>query len=176
MSALKDYDIKFAGLKLGEHSFDFQLSDSFFDLFDYRDYSGWDIEAKALMLKKSNSLELELSIEGQVKVHCDLTNEPFMQKIANGAELLVKFGNEYDDTSDEVLILPEGEHQFNIAQYLYELAALSIPLKKVHPDVESGKTGKEMLKKIQSLSPENNKDQSKSDIDPRWDKLKTLLK
>lgn len=176
MSDLKQYDIRFAGLKLGEHEFDYQLSDSFFELFDYRDYQNWQVKANVKLLKKSNSLELSFSVKGEVEVHCDLTDEPFQQPIDNKAGLLVKFGSEYNDTNEEILILPEGEHQFSVAQYLYELSVLAIPLKRVHPDVESGKLGGKILEKLQSLSPDNQLSKEEEKTDPRWDKLRSLLK
>lgn len=79
---------------------------------------------------------------------------------------MVKFGEAYDDTDDENLILPQGEYQVNIAQYLFELVVLAIPTKNIHPDV---KTGKIVLDyQVEEEPEEDNKD-------PRWDKLKDLL-
>jgi uncharacterized metal-binding protein YceD (DUF177 family) len=43
---------------------------------------------------------------------------------------VVKFGEAYDDQNPELLILPHGSYEVDLSQYLYELAVLSIPLRK----------------------------------------------
>ncbi len=172
MKNLKDYKIKFSGLNLGEHSFDYQLNNEFFKLFEYQDFEESDLFAEVLLRKKTNSLELQISIKGTVTVPCDLTTELYRQPIDGSAEVMVKFGEEYDDSNEEVLILPHGEHELNVAQYLYETAVLAVPLKHVSPDAEKSEAGKEIREKLENLSPEAEDEKS---TDPRWDKLKNLL-
>ncbi len=172
MKDLKAYKIKFFGLSLGEHSFDYQMNNEFFELFDYRDFEQADLKAAVLLRKKPNGLELEIKIEGTVTVPCDLTTELYKQPVDGGSVIVVKFGDEYDDSNEDVLILPHGEHEFNIAQLLYETAVLSVPLKRVSPDAEKSKAGKEIREKLESLS---TKAEDEKTSDPRWDKLKNLL-
>ena len=40
--------------------------------------------------------------------------------------LIVKFWEVYNDENEELLILPHGEYEFNIAQYIYETIILSV--------------------------------------------------
>lgn len=175
MLSLKDFDIRFSGLKLGEHPFDYQLDNSFFDLFEYRDFDSADIQAHINFHKKESSLELGINIKGTINVPCDITNDPFDLPVENRMDLVVKFGNEYDDSQEEILVLPTGEIEMNVAQYLYELSVLAIPLKRISPEVESGKKGKEILAKLEDLHPEGRKEEESEETDPRWDKLKDLL-
>ena len=98
-------------------------------------------------------LELEMYAKGTVNVNCDITNEPFDQKITSSLELVVKFGDEYNDENDEILIVPHGEHQINIAQYVYEMLVLAIPQKRVHPGVEDGTLESEVIDKLEELQP-----------------------
>ncbi len=172
MKDLKAYKIKFFGLSLGEHSFDYQLNNEFFELFDYHEFEQSDLTGTILLCKKTNGLELDIKIEGTVTVPCDLTTELYKQPINGGTEIIVKFGDEYDDSREDVLILPHGEHEFNAAQFLYETAVLSVPLKRVSPDAEKSKAGKEIREKLESLSTEAEGEKAS---DPRWDKLKNLL-
>jgi len=88
--------------------------------------------------------------------------------------LVVKFGDEYNNDNDEILIIPHSEYQINIAQYVYEMLVLSVPLKKVHPGVLDGTLKSEVLDKLEELQPKDTKE-NKEDIDPRWDALKKLL-
>ena len=89
----------------------------------------------------------------------------------------MKFGQEYNNENDSILIIPHGSYEINIAQYIYELIVLSIPQKRIHPGVEDGTLNSEILRKLEDLSPNADlKDESSSsDVDPRWNKLKKLL-
>lgn len=167
--SLKDFDIAFTGLKLGEHRFDYQLTNEFFSLFEYDDFLASGLRADVSLTKKENRLEWHFQIRGTVQVPCDVTNEPFDMPLEHDMELVVKFGEEYDDTRDEILILPSGEHRMNIAHYLYETAVLAVPLKRVS---EEGLARQEAEKSLKSSSKENDEN---SEIDPRWNKLKDLL-
>jgi uncharacterized metal-binding protein YceD (DUF177 family) len=172
----KDFDIKFTGLKLGKHDFHYELGDEFFALFDYQEFEKARLGVEVLLEKKENSLELNIKMKGVVQVPCDITNDPFDLPLSNELDLVVKFGPEYDDTDETVLILPDGEHYVNVAQYLYELAVLAMPLKRVSPAVERGEKGQkelEILKRAEGVAPE--KEEENKEIDPRWDKLKDLL-
>jgi uncharacterized metal-binding protein YceD (DUF177 family) len=174
---IKDYDIKFVGLKLGTHQFDYELDNEFFKLFEYSDFESSELKIQAALEKKNTLMELNLKLNGQVKVPCDLTNELFWMDISEELDLVIKFGDNFDDSKEDVLILPYQEFTFNVAQYLYEMAILAMPQKRVHPDAENGKIGKEILEKLEELSPKETQDtqENNNETDPRWDKLKSFL-
>lgn len=173
---LKDFDIAFSGLKLGEHQFDFQIDAKFFEAFEYSDFEKADLVAQVQFLKRETQLSLQMHLEGKVWVPCDITNEMFWLTLSADADLQVKFGEEFDDTEEDLLILPYGDHRMNVAQYFYEMAVLAKPLKIVHPEVESGERGQEIIEKLEALSPEEPEEKKDDeDTDPRWDKLKDLL-
>jgi uncharacterized metal-binding protein YceD (DUF177 family) len=167
--SLREYDIAFTGLKLGEHRFDYQLDNKFFTLFEYDEFLSADLHAEVGMVKKESSLEFQFTIDGTVNVPCDITTEPFDLPLHHEMDLVVKFGQAYDDSKDEILIIPSGEHKMNIAQYLYELSVLALPLKRL------SEKGKELqLKEEMNSDKSENKDEG-GETDPRWDKLKDLL-
>lgn len=172
---LKEFEINFSGLPLGEHDFDYRLDKKFFELFGYQEYNNAEFNAKLMLTRKENALGMKLSLKGKAELPCDITGELFWLPLENETAIQVKFGEEYDDTNDEVLIIPQGEHRINIAQYLYELAVLAKPLKMVHPEVEAGERGQEILRKLEELSPEKQEKNSGDENDPRWNKLRELL-
>ncbi len=176
MNRMKGFEISFTGLKLGEHRFDFEIDAAFFEAFDYHEFEKAELKAEMQMLKRETQMALQLKVSGRVWVPCDITNEMFWLPLSADAELMVKFGEDFDDSEEDLLILPHGEHRFNVAQYFYEMAVLAKPLKVVHPDVEAGKKGQDVLDRLEALSPEEPeiKDDDE-DTDPRWDKLKDLL-
>ena len=74
-------------------------------------------------------MELNFHAKGSVNVNCDMTNEPFDMPFDKEDFLVVKFGQEYNDEDNEILVLPFGEHKIILDQYLYELVILSLPRK-----------------------------------------------
>ncbi|MRJ07864.1 DUF177 domain-containing protein [Ornithobacterium rhinotracheale] len=183
MDKIKNYDVQFSGLKEGEHQFKFEIKQSFFDLFTFeQEFQKPNIQVDLNLIKKSTFLELQFKLNGEVELICDITNEPYTQPIDGEMEIVVKFGEDFDDSDDEVLILPHGEYKVNVAQLIFELTLLSIPLKHINPDVDS----EEMIEALDLLdqyAPEDDDyedfdeevDDDEEDIDPRWNKLKDLL-
>ena len=171
----KEYRIPFAGLKQGKHKFEFELDKTFFDSFDYYEFNEVALNLTVVLNRMSTVLEFEMEAVGTVNVNCDLTNEPFDQELEANLELLVKFGEKFNDDDDEILIIPHGEHQVNIAQYVYEMIVLAVPLKRIHPGVLDGTMTSEALKKLEELQPKESKEKNEDNIDPRWDALKNLL-
>ncbi|HRN98093.1 MAG TPA: DUF177 domain-containing protein, partial [Flavobacterium sp.] len=104
-----------------------------------------------------------------------LTSELFDLPIKGKFHLVVQFGEEFNNDNEELLILPHGEHQVDISQYVYEMIALSVPQKRVHPGVKDGSLNSEALKKLDELAVKEVKI-VEQETDPRWDKLKQLLK
>lgn len=174
MKKHKEYNIPFTGLRQGKHKFDYKIENEFFESFDFDDYNAVSIDLQVTLNKLTTMMELEFSATGLVNVNCDVTNEPFDQPIGADMELLVKFGEEYNDDNDEILIISHAEHQLNIAQYIYEMLVLSVPQKRVHPGVLDGSLKSKALERLKELQPKELKE-NKKDIDPRWDALKRLL-
>lgn len=175
MKNLKEYLIPFAGLKMGKHQFDYQLDNAFFEYFNFSEFNNANIKVEVILEKKSTMLELSFKHKGTVNVPCDLSNEPFDLPIKGKLKLIVKFGETFNDDNEELLILPHGEFEFNIAQYIYESIILSVPTKRVHPGVKDGSLHSKALEVLNDLAPSEIKEEEKKDTDPRWDDLKKLL-
>ena len=176
MNDLKEYLIPFVGLKTGKHQFDYQIDNTFFKNFDYDEYNAVSVKVDIVLEKKSTMLELDFKHKGTVNVPCDVSGEEFDLPIKGKLKLLVKFGDAFNDENEELLILPHGEFQVNVAQYIYESIILSVPLRRVHPGIKDGSLI-DVIEKLESLSPKENKkeEQQNNDIDPRWENLKKLL-
>ena len=130
MNNLKEYLIPFVGLKIGKHQFDYQIDNTFFKNFDYDEFNDVSVKVDIVLEKKSTMLELDFKHKGTVNVPCDVSGEEFDLPIKGKLKLLVKFGDAFNDDNEELLILPHGEHQLDVAHYLYEMIVLSIPYRK----------------------------------------------
>ena len=177
MKNTKEYLIPFIGLKLGKHNFEYQIDNAFFEIFDYNEYQDSNIKVNVVLDKKSTLLEINFQHSGYVNVPCDITSEDFNLAVAGEMKLIVRFGEEFNNDNEELLILPHGEFEIDIAQYIYEMIVLSVPLRRVHPGVLDGTLQTEALQKLNELAVSKEKEEIKEeeDIDPRWDKLKQLL-
>ena len=177
MKALKEYTIQFVGLKEGEHTFKYNIDKTFFDHFEYEDFNGVEVLVDLSFIKKTTLMQLNFEAIGTVNLNCDVTNEPYNEDIADKFELVVKFGEDYNDDNEEILVIPYGEYELNVAHYIYELIALAVPSKRVHPGVEDGTLKSEILDKLNELSISSDQKETEETIetDPRWDSLKKLL-
>jgi uncharacterized metal-binding protein YceD (DUF177 family) len=122
-------------------------------------------------------MELAFEASGSVHVNCDTTNEPFDLPLKATLDLVVKFGDSFDNENEALLVLPHGEHQVDVSQYIYEMIVLALPARKVHPGVLDGTLESEALETLEKLGVKELKEQKEAieETDPRWDALKKLL-
>jgi uncharacterized metal-binding protein YceD (DUF177 family) len=170
MKDLKEFNIPFVGLKEGKHLFEYKIDNTFFELYNYSEFEKSSIDVTIEFVKKSTLFELVFAASGTVHVPCDVTNEYFDLEITATLPLVVKFGQEYNDENEEILILPHEVYQFSVAQFIYEMIVLGVPNKRVHPKVLDGTMETEVLEQLQTKE-----DKAVETTDPRWDKLKNLI-
>lgn len=173
MKRSEKHILKFSGLKDGLHEFSYSLNEDFFKNFNYNDFNSGKFNIKVSLNKKPTILELRFTSIGVIDINCSISNESFDHKLTSKLDLVVNFGENYDDTNDELLVLPFGSHSIELDQYLYEMIVLSIPLKLVHPGVKDGTLNSEIINRLKEFDI----NQEKSiNFDPRWNKLKELKK
>ena len=170
MKDLKEFNIPFVGLKEGKHLFQYKIDNTFFELYNYNEFEKSSINVALEFVKKSTLFELNFTASGTVNVPCDVTNEYFDLEITATQPLVVKFGQEYNNDNEEILILPHEVYQFSVAQFIYEMIVLGIPNKRVHPKVLDGTMETEVLEQL-----EIKEEKTVETTDPRWDKLKNLI-
>jgi len=173
MKLSNDFVLSFFGLKEGNHKFEYKIDKQFFESFKFDEFIDADFTVVLDFNKKSTLLELHFENQGTGTVACDLTNEPFGLPLEGALDLVVNFGEEFNNDNEEVLILPHGEHQLDLSQYIYEMIVLAVPLKKTHPGIADGSLKSDILNKLEELSPDKHKEID--EIDPRWEDLKKLL-
>jgi uncharacterized metal-binding protein YceD (DUF177 family) len=164
---LDQYSVSFTGLSLGRHAFTFEVDNKFFACFEHSEITEGKLTIGVELEKSSTMLEFFFHIEGSVNVPCDVCTEDFDLAVDGDEKLIVKFGEEEYDNTDDIVILSPGEHEINLAQQIYEFINLAIPARRVHPE---GECDPEMLARIEKYRVKNDED----DSDPRWDMLKNI--
>ncbi len=173
MKEMNKFIIPFIGLKDGKHQFEYQIDKKFFEAFQYDEFEDVNIKVDLSFDKMTTMLVLEFQFSGYITLACDISNELFNQPINDEFKLIVKFGDKFNDDHDEILVIPHSEFQLNITQYIYESIILAIPIKRIHPNVLDGSLKSEVIEKLKELEVTAIKIEN---IDPRWDKLKSLKK
>ena len=168
------YSISFRGLSLGSHVFDWTIDDKFFVLYEMSEISDAHINVQATLVKHASFLELNFVLEGWAEVNCDRCLYPVKLDITSDAQLFVKFGEHTDEAESEdndIVVLSYDEDQLDVAQYLYEYAHLSLPIRRVHPnDADRRSTcNEEMIRKLEQYLVEDN-----SAPGSRWDELENF--
>ena len=181
---LDSYNIQLKTMEIGKSEFEYHLDNEFFGMIGEEEIQKGDIKCKVTVSKTTKQSELNFELEGKVVVECDRCLEEMDQPIKTTGHLIVRFGKDFKDDGDDIVIIPEEQGFINISWFLYEFAALAIPIKHVHP---YGLCNKNMSKKLsEHLAVDaddvdndfevEDEDGSSNDgpIDPRWDALKNL--
>jgi uncharacterized metal-binding protein YceD (DUF177 family) len=79
---------------------------------------------------------------------------------------------------DELVILPRGEYEYNIAQHLYEEIGLSLPLRVVPCEVtnDTSMCDQSVIERLENMLVDETPEDEEEQIDPRWEKLRGLNK
>jgi uncharacterized protein len=164
--------IPLSGLKEGGHSYNFEIRDEFFELFEGSEITRGELSAVVELEKRSTHMDLKFSLQGSVIINCDRCLEPFSQPVMCENRLLIKLGKNWDENDPDMLTIPADEHELDVKQYLYEFIHLSLPIRRTHPLDKKGRStcDPEMLKKINEHTVNTDKDS-----DPRWDELRKLM-
>lgn len=166
MRSLSEYIIKFEGLKQGIHCFEFNVDTKFFEEFDCFEFEKLSFRINLEFKKQSTMLLLSFNFEGTITVPCDRCLDEVDVDVEGVENLIVKFGNESHDESNEILILPIHEHELNVAKYIYEFISINFPPKRIHKE---GLCNQEALDEFDKI--EHKKEE---EIDPRWSTLKDI--
>lgn len=179
------YKIDLKGMQADSCEYEFVLDNSFFADIDGSEVQRGKVNVGLVVKKMSHAFEFSFRTEGIVWVPCDRCLDDMEQPVSSEDELWVKFGHEYAEEGDNLVVIPEEEEGINVAWFMYEFVVLAIPMKHVHAP---GKCNEVMNTKLhQHLSVEENPDEENSlemeenavsseyPVDPRWNELRKIL-
>ncbi|WP_461448666.1 YceD family protein [Mucilaginibacter sp.] len=175
MKSLRIYTIPFTGLKLGKHQFEFDVTDSFFDEFDYSLVKKGNLKCVVELEKQETLIILNFHITGYIDLNCDRCLAPYPQLLDIKEQQIAKFSEEEIDEDEEIITLGKSDHEINIAPLIYEYINVSVPFIATCGD--EGNTeycDKEMLDSLEKLAANNNNEQEDEIADPRWEALKKI--
>ena len=164
-----EYQIPVNGLALGNHSYHFDVKDDFFEGMDYSEIHQGTVSIDLDIEKTELMMTLNFALQGKVRVACDRCADEFDIPIENNEVYYVKFGSEVAEESDDVVVVPADQHDFDISSLIYEYIILSIPIHRVHPEGECNPEVLQMLSHEEEPVAEE-----ENETDPRWAALKNI--
>ena len=137
----RQFIIPFVGLKQGKHDYSFDVTDAFFETFEYSIIQQGDVRINFTLDKKDTMMVGEFQLEGRVKTACDRCNDVIEIPIEGEYRLIYKFGTEEEEDESIVVIFPE-EFEIDVRHSLLEFMTVSLPSRSIH---EEGECNQEML-------------------------------
>ena len=183
------YKVDLKNLSPGVHEFEYILENKFFVDIDGDEVQKGKVKVNLTVKRTSMVFDMNFQLEGIVYVPCDRCLDDMELPVSTQNKLVVKFGKEYAEESEEIVIIPEEEGEINLAWFIYEFIALAIPMKHIHAP---GKCNKAMSSKLKKHTARRADDEDEFDeeaaadtvgddeaadisSDPRWDALKGLV-
>ena len=190
MGKFTEYKLPLKSMPEGTQEFHYHLGKPFFNNMESEDIHDADLEVSLQVDHKSDLYAMRFSIEGTVTLICDRCLDDLEFPIDTEYAINVKYGEDYNDDSDDLLIIPESDNYLNVAYMIYDTVALSIPIKHVHPLGKCNRQMSQMLKKHRATAADEEEaeledrlidemdnmapEADNTPTDPRWDGLKKL--
>ena len=149
---------------------EFKLTNEYFEAIDAPDVQRGELSSSLSINRTDDFFELNFHTEGVVHIPCDICLDDMDQDIETDDRLVVKFGEEYSE-EDDLVIVAENEGMLDISWFIYEFIDLNIPIKHVHAP---GKCNRDMMKVLEEHSATRSGVEEEQTIDPRWSELLKL--
>ena len=179
LGKLDIYKVELKNMRDNSCIYEYALDNQFFANIDAPEIQKGKLKV-TLSVKKSLSVYvLNFHTEGVVIVPCDRCLDDMELDVITDDSLRVKLGPTFSEEGD-IVIVPEEDGYINVAWFIYEFIALSLPMKHVHAP---GKCNKMMMGELNKHlrtsedDPVEDEvlDEENKEIDPRWNELKKIL-
>lgn len=133
MGKFTEFKLMLKSLPEGKHSFEYHLDKQFFSNMENTDVRDADVKVDLTVDHRGGAYALSFHLTGTLTVLCDRCLDELPLDIDATYDLTVKYGDEYNDDSDTLLVIPESDNYLNVAYMIYDTAVLAIPPRHVHP-------------------------------------------
>ncbi len=193
-----EFVIPFIGLKIGNHVFEYDIDNAFFEGIELSIIHRGNVHVRLELEKKETMLIGIYHVDGVVTTDCDRCTDDIEVEVEREYQIIYKIGG--DPSDDETLVtLEKDAYEIDVKMNIYELIAVSLPLRSVHKKEECNPEMLALLDKYVINSSEeddeedddwddeeddsdfddededdDSDDDNNDDIDPRWSILKNL--
>jgi uncharacterized metal-binding protein YceD (DUF177 family) len=153
--------IPISSLKNGDYNFRFNLTGELFTDNQFIDIHSADFITDINFTKNSSITMLHFKVEGNINITCDRCGDDFNMLLALERQLILKTNSREHQEEDDMVSLSGDEHSFDAAPYIYQYVVLSLPMQRIHPDIEKGESGcnSEAMEKLKHIHVEKSNDE-----------------
>lgn len=196
MGKFTEFKLALSGLPQGDHRREFHLGKQFFVNMENTDIHDADLKVKLDIRHEHEMYDMTFHISGTVTLICDRCLDSLVMPLETTYHVVVKYGDAFNDETDELLVIPYEDSSLNVAYMIYDTVVLAIPMKHVHQPGKCNRAMSAVLRKhrpgpamqvdadeaaleqdlIDEMDTMDSADSAPADTpsDPRWDELKKL--
>lgn len=139
------YKVNIGNISPGRYEQDFLLDTAFFRNMEDADVLDADVKVHMDLDYHDDVYDCVFSLKGIIHIPCDRCLDPMEHEVDTTYNIAVKYGSEYDDSGDDVLVIPESDMFLNVAYMLHDTVILTIPMRHVHPTGKCNRAMSEVL-------------------------------
>ncbi len=135
MSNRREYEVAFVGLKPGNHEFNYEVTDRFFEEYGTQDFRKTEAVVKLVLEKNNNFMILRFQVGGKAEVICDRCSNELPLQLFDDFTITVKMVEDPEimnaqEEDPDVYYIARGESHLDVKDWIYEFVNLSIPMQK----------------------------------------------
>lgn len=186
LGKLDIYKVELKNMREDSAKYEYTLDNQFFADIDAPEIQKGKLKVDLSVKKSLGVYVLNFHTEGMVIVPCDRCLDDMELEVETDDSLKVKLGLTFSE-EDDIVVVPEEDGYINVAWFIYEFIALSLPMKHVHAPGKCNKGMMGALSKHLRTSDDEDRledgyveedeslDDDNREIDPRWTELKKIL-
>lgn len=177
MTNLQDFAIDIYKLTSKVYAYQYTIDESFFAHFEGSQLEKGKLVAKVTLDKQETLIVARFVIDGTLTLVCDRSLEEFDYPLHTEQTLVYQYGEEEEESTDEIVVITRHTQQINVAHPIYEFVVLAVPMKRLHPRYAQDDQPFVEGEIVFSSQPQDDTDLATETIaDPRWEALKKLKK
>ena len=169
MGKFAPYKVQLASLPDGKHEQDFECGIEFFQNMENPEILASDVKVHMDLVKKNDLYDCTFHCKGMLKIPCDRCLDPIDHEVDTEYHITVKYGEDYNDETDDLLVIPYSDSYLNVAYMLYDTIVLTIPLRHVHPMGKCNRAMVAALHKHHSNSGDDEVDAAMDEVDSEFE-------
>lgn len=190
MGKFTAFKLPLKSLGAGTHEFDYKLDKQFFANMENTDVHDAALDVHLTVTFRHDVYDLDFTVKGTVTLLCDRCLDDLEVPIDTTYHVMVKYGEDYSDDTDDMLVIPMSDNFLNVSYMIYDTVVLAIPIKHVHPLGKCNRQMSALLKKhrahgtgedaelqdelLDSIDDSLDETSDTQRTDPRWDALRGM--
>lgn len=173
----RDYSIPLRGLPEGDSRHRLECGDDLFGRVEGALCERGRVVADIAAHRLDRVVTLDFRLSGSVEVVCDLCLRPFDYPLTEaGGRVTLELADHFEEVTEELYKVDAREESLDCAQWIYEMAVVSLPIRREHPLDPDGRPTCDpaQLAELDKYLVSEDRPRHAEGGDPRWDALKKL--